>query len=47
MASERTKRVEEKITNQENKEQCQSYNNEECDEWKRLEKWRPGRRNFS
>ena len=47
MTSERTKRLERKIPIQENKEQSQSYNNEEYDEWKRLEKWRPGRRNFS
>lgn len=46
MTQEGTKRNKAEILNQETSEEHESYDYEEHDDWKRLEKWRPGRKNF-
>ena len=46
MVEQRTKREDPEILRQEEKEEHESYDNDEYEDWKRLEKWRPGRKNF-
>ena len=46
MVKERTKKDEQEIFGQEEKEEHGYYNYDEYEDWKRLEKWRPGRKNF-
>ena len=47
MSVSKKKGTQREITEEEKFEEKESRNLEKYDEWKRLEKWRPGRRNFS
>ena len=46
MAEETTKQDEQEILRQDEKKEHKSDDYDEYEDWKRLEKWRPGRKNF-